>query len=89
MKTSDKTLLTDALQLVQDAIELHQNGKNAPLSIDVLAQVKKELEEMISVMNPQVYKPSYPRFIMDWPDETGIISTLIDVAYYYQKIRKK
>ncbi|MDE9566659.1 hypothetical protein KKI93_22285 [Xenorhabdus bovienii] len=43
MKTSDKTLLTDALQLVQDAIELHQNGKNAPLSIDVLAQVKKKI----------------------------------------------
>jgi hypothetical protein len=88
MKTSGKTFLIDALQLVQDTIELHQSGKNAPLSISALTQVKKELEEMIRVMNPQVYKPSYPRFIMDWPDEDEIISTLIDVAYYYQKIRK-
>ncbi|MBS9439731.1 hypothetical protein EAE91_22065 [Photorhabdus noenieputensis] len=88
MKTSGKTFLIDALQLVQDTIELHQSGKNAPLSVSALTQVKKELEEMIRVMNPQVYKPSYPRFIMDWPDENGVISTLIDVAYFYQKIRK-
>ncbi|MGG4610625.1 hypothetical protein [Providencia sp. Me31A] len=49
--------------------------------------MKSELTEMIRVEVPQEYKPSYPRFIMDWPDETGLISALIDADY--KKIRKK
>lgn len=89
MKTLNNTFLTPPLQSVEDAIELHKNGKNAPLSIDVLNKVKSELTEMIRVMDPQEYKPSYPRFIMDWPDETGLISALIDADYNYKKIRKK
>ncbi|WP_445493702.1 hypothetical protein [Photorhabdus sp. SF281] len=88
MKTSGKMFLTDALQLILEAIELYQDGKTAPLSINILMQVKKELEEMIRVMNPKIYSPSYPRFIIDWPGESEIMSKLINAAYYYQKIRK-
>ncbi|MFY0403625.1 hypothetical protein V8Z79_03405 [Pantoea dispersa] len=51
-------------------------------------QVKKELEEMIKVMDPKDYMPGYPRFILDWPDEDGLIEELVDIAYQYEKIRK-
>ncbi|TDB41615.1 hypothetical protein [Photorhabdus khanii] len=88
MKTTTDPFVTNALKLVLEAIELHRNGKLAPLSIDVLNKVKVELEEMIRVMNPKVYTPSYPRFISDWPDEFGLIEKLISVAYYYKKIKK-
>ncbi|PHM40122.1 hypothetical protein Xmau_02310 [Xenorhabdus mauleonii] len=87
MKTSGKTFLTDALQLVSDAIELHQQGKKAPLSINVLNQIKKELEEMVKAMNPNSYVPSYPRFIIDWPDDSGLIETLLNVSYNYKRIK--
>ncbi|BFI43929.1 hypothetical protein KD5_03570 [Yersinia pseudotuberculosis] len=88
MKNLDKNFLTETLQLVLDAIELHKNKMPAPLSIDVLNSVRKELEEMIKVMDPQIYTPSYPRFIIDWPDDTGLIEKLVDVDYYYKKIKK-
>ncbi|TDB42672.1 hypothetical protein [Photorhabdus khanii] len=85
MKTATEPFVADVLKLVLEAIELHKNGKPAPLSIDVLNKVRRELEEMIKVMDPKAYIPSYPRFISDWPDEFGLIEKLISVAYYYKK----
>ncbi|MFG1175842.1 hypothetical protein AAFN90_20080 [Erwiniaceae bacterium CAU 1747] len=88
MMSSFKLLLNDALKKVADAISQHENNAAAPLSIQVLIQVKKELEEMIRVMDPNIYKPGYPRFILDWPDEDGLIDELVNLAYQYGKIRK-
>lgn len=43
---------------------------------------------MKRVMDPKVYMPGYPRFILDWPDEDGLIDELINISYLYGKIRK-
>jgi len=88
MKSSFELLLSDAFKKVVDAIIRHERNEVAPLSIQVLIQVKKELEEMIRVMDPKVYMPGYPRFILDWPDDDGLIDELINLAYQYGKIRK-
>ena len=87
MNQSFEILLKGSLDKVNYAIWLHENGQTGPLSVHVLAQVKRELEEMIKVMNPKNYTPTYPRYILDWPDEDGLKKELIDVAYLYQKIR--
>jgi hypothetical protein len=88
MISSFEFLLRDALQKVIEAISRHERNETAPLSIQALMQVRKELEEMIKVMDPKGYMPGYPRFILDWPDEDGLIEELVDVAYQYGKIRK-
>ncbi|MCG8710991.1 hypothetical protein JHU04_004321 [Brenneria sp. 4F2] len=67
MSSSFYFLLNDALKKVADTINQHEQNEKAPLSIQTLAQVKKELEEMIRVMDPKVYMPVYPRFIIEWP----------------------
>lgn len=43
---------------------------------------------MIKIKEPKVYMPGYPLFIFYWPDEDGVIKVLVDVAYWYEKIRK-
>jgi len=43
---------------------------------------------MKRVMDPKVYMPAYLRFILDWPDEDGLIDELINISYLYRKIRK-
>ncbi|WP_034912076.1 hypothetical protein [Erwinia sp. 9145] len=88
MISSFELLLNDALNKVADAINRHERNEKAPLSIQALAQVKKELEEMIRVMDPKVYMPGYPRFIIDWPGEDVLIKELVHVAALYEKIRK-
>lgn len=88
MKSSFELLLDEALKKIDDAISRHARNEAAPLSIQVLSQVKKELEEMIKVMDPKSYIPGYPRFILDWPDENGLIDELINLAYQYEKIKK-
>nr|WP_033762186.1 hypothetical protein [Pantoea agglomerans] len=88
MISSYELLLNDALEKVVDAISRHERKEKAPLSIHVLTQVKKELEEMIRTMNPKVYMPAYPRFILDWPCEDILITELVDIAALYGKIRK-
>lgn len=88
MISSLELLLSDAIKKVVDAISRHERNEKAPLSIHALTQVKKELEEMIKVMNPKVYMPAYPRFIIDWPGEDVLIKELVHVAALYEKIRK-
>ena len=88
MNSSFDVLLRLSLKKVINAIDRHERNELAPLSIQVLIQIKKELEEMVSTMNPEVYKPGYPRFILDWPDEDGLIEELVDVAYQYNNMKK-
>ncbi len=88
MITSFEFLLKNVLKKVLDAICRHERNETAPLSVQALMQVKKELEEMIKVMDPKAYMPGYPHFILDWPDEDGLIEELVDVPYQYEKIRK-
>jgi len=90
MSDAMKNMLMDAHEEVLRAIELHKNGDKAPLSPDILNEVKRELENMMEAMDPKIYVPSYPRFITDWPeeDETGIVKKLTDVSYDYRRIRK-
>lgn len=88
MNYSVKLLLEHSVEKVTYAISRHERNENAPLSRQVLLQIKKELEEMIRVMDPKIYKPSYPRFILDWPDEKGLIEELIDVAYQYNNLKR-
>lgn len=89
MISSFELLLNDAIKQVVDAISRHERNEEAPLSIHALAQVKKELEEMIRVMNPKVYIPAYPRFIIDWPGEDSLIRELVHIAALYEKNKEK
>lgn len=88
MNSSFELLLNETLKKIDDAISRHERNEPAPLSIQALIQIKKELEEMIRVMDPKIYMPGYPRFILDWPDEDGFIDELIYLAYQYGKIRE-
>lgn len=88
MKSSFELLLNEAIKKIDDAINRHERSEIAPLSFQALKQVKKELEEMKKVMDPKMYMPGYPRFILDWPDEDGLIDELINISYLYGKIRK-
>jgi len=90
MSDDVRNMLMDAHEEVLRAIELYKNGDKAPLSPSMLNRVKRGLENMIYIMNPKIYVPGYPRFIMDWPeeDETGLADKLIHVSCKYDRIRK-
>ena len=87
MNDSFELLVNNALKRVVDSIKKHEKRSIAPLSIQLFNQVKNELEQMIRIMNPRVFMPNYPRFILDWPDEDGLIEELINIAYQYKKIK--
>ena len=89
MNSSLKILISIAIKKIIERHERHERHEIAPLSIELLLQIKKELEVMIQEMNPDFYMPQYPRFILDWPDDEGFIEELINIAYQYGKIKKK
>jgi len=40
-------------------------------------------------MDPKIYVPIYPRFILDWPEERSeLVDKLIDVSCLYDRIKK-
>lgn len=82
-------LMNDALDKTRAAIELHKGGANAALSLPMLEKIYAELEKMRSVSDPKLFKPNYPRFLLDWPDNTGLKILLMNVAYKYGKMPSK
>jgi len=88
MKSSFELLLNEVIKKIDDAINRHERSEVAHLSFQALMQVKDELEEMKKVMDPKMYMPGYPRFILDWPGEDGLIAELINISYLYGKIRE-
>lgn len=77
------------LAAVEAAIVLHENEEPAPFSIHFLMNTKNELEKMISIMDPRIYKPTYPRFVIDWPESSTLAEHLLEASYYYGKIKKR
>lgn len=68
-------LIDQALADVDDAISGHRRGDpTAPFSAKFLASVRTDLERMTA--SPQ-YLPSYPRFVLDWPDMSGPLGSLL------------
>ena len=51
----------------------------------MLFNIKLELEKMLAVLNKSKYLPSYPRFLLDYP-ENDLINFLLDVSYKYKKM---
>lgn len=81
--------IVEALDAVEAAIKAHSVGADdAPLSVTMLTRVRSELEKMREQMSSRDYSPTYPRFVMDWPDESGLVKLLIDVAYEYGRSKR-
>lgn len=78
--------LEDALRLVETALADHDAGLPAPFSKQVLQNVAAELNRMAA---DPAFKPGYPRFLLDWPDDMGLRTLLIDLAYRFDRARKK
>lgn len=81
-------LCKQAIEKVDEAIAKHEAGEPADLSISMLHKVRIELETMSVEMSSSKFKPSYPRFVMDWPDEHGLIAYLVEVSYQYSRLTK-
>lgn len=80
--------LSEAMDRVKRAIASHERGEKAPLSLALLRKVQTEVELMERHLDPKAFKPSYPRFVLDWPDEAGLVKLLVDVAYAFEKIKR-
>lgn len=82
-----ENLCTNALERIDDEIMKHREGvENASLSIPMLHEIKKEIEQMLTILEPSIFKPSYPRFMLDWPEESNLIDFLSEVAYQYERL---
>lgn len=77
-----------AIAAVDAAIEEHHSGsESAPFSSKILASVRRELERM--AMSPG-FQPTYPRFVLDWPDAAGPLGKqLLEISYLRAQGRRK
>ncbi len=82
----DKLIMV-ALEKVDKKIEDSRISKCADegLPMTMLFNIKLELEKMLAVLNKSKYLPSYPRFLLDYP-ENDLINFLLDVSYKYKKM---
>lgn len=80
-------LITEALDKVNKEIEKSRIGKDTDreLPIAMLLNIKLELTKMLEILDKTKYHPSYPRFLLDYPD-TKLADILLDVSYKYKKL---
>lgn len=76
-----------AIDRVDLAIRNHEQKKAEDLSIPLLRKVREELVQMKAALSPSVFRPSYGRFVLDWPDEHGLVRQLSDVGYQYERLK--
>jgi hypothetical protein len=74
-----------ALDRVDAALENHRAGRPEDFSVGVLENVRCELVQMASTLDKDRFRPSYPRFILDWPDDHGLVEYLLRVSHDYRR----
>ena len=74
------------MERVRGAIANHEAGRGEDLSLPLLRNIRDELVRLSSELAPARFQPSYPRFILDWPDDHGLIKQLSELAYHYSKL---
>jgi hypothetical protein len=84
-KQEVKELCLNAIERINQAVQNHEQGIAEDLNIPILQKVAGEIQKMASELDKSKYKPSYPRFLLDWPDEHGLVEYLIQVSYEYSK----
>ena len=80
-------LITEALDKVNKENENSRIGKDTDreLPIAMLLNIKLELTKMLEILDKTKYQPSYPRFLLDYPD-TKLADILLNVSYKYKKM---
>lgn len=80
--------VTRALAAVDAAIEEHRQGNpSAPFSERLLLSVRDDLSRMAASSE---YSPTYPRFVLDWPDSSSPLGELLmeASALRYRALRR-
>ena len=76
----------EAIQRLVLAKENHEKGRSEDLSIEMIDRIIYEIQIMMTALSPQVFRPTFDKFILDWPDELGLISLLSELSYRYQRL---
>ena len=82
-----QNLCSAAIKRVDEAIANHQGGQPEDLSVPMLINIRAELVNMQGALAPGTFRPSFGRFILDWPDQHGLIQQLSNVAYEYERLK--
>jgi len=80
-----RELCDEAIAKVDAAIRAHKEARPSDLDEACLLQVRSELVQMRDTLDSSKFRPGYGRFLLDWPDEHGLVAYLIDVAYQYKR----
>ena len=75
-----------ALQLIDAAIAAAQSGQPASFRVEVLLQIRPQIEAMRDTLDRTIFDPSYPRYLLELPElDTELGQELISVASEYDR----
>ena len=78
-------LCGQAISQLDKAISNRDKSNSEEISLDVLLSIKKEIVKMQNVLDSSKYMPTYGRFLVDYPDESGLVDFLLRVSQEYKK----
>jgi len=51
-----------------------------------LLKIKSEIDAMKSTLDPKLFKPYYPKSLLDWPEDSDLKEFLLEVSYQYSRL---
>lgn len=75
------------LDRLDQAAKNHENGVADDLSPSMVAEVRNEVQQMLEALSNKQFKPSFGRFVLDWPDEHGLVDGLLKLLESYLRLR--
>ncbi len=74
------------LERLTQAATNHESGIAEDLSPAMIATVRREVEQMREALSNKQFKPSFGRFVLDWPDEHGLVDGLLKLLESYSRL---
>lgn len=75
-----------AIARIDRAIARHEGGEPEDLNVELLREVRREIVSMRDARDAGVFSPGYARFLLDWPDEHGLVQMLVDLSHKYKQV---
>ena len=74
------------LDRLDQAAKNHDDGVPEDLSPAMLAKIMDEVQQMLEALSNKQFKPSFGRFVLDWPDEHGLVDGLLKLLESYSRL---
>ena len=85
-KSGFDQLVQEVNTIIVTEINKHSINKQGEYNMNILMNCLDEIQKMSNIRDSSKYQPSYPKFILDWPEHSELGEKLLKIVNYYERL---